>query len=444
MRTKSYLHRAVFALLIPAAVGVSQGQTAEPALDADALREAAVTVRSIDISDDNVSDLSALQKSIGEARIVVLGEGTHSEGTSSRAKARLVKYLHQKMGFEVLAWESGMFGAYAANNRLRDTQTPLAGVRTYISTWGNEDAAQPLFEYARRSWRSRRPLLMAGIDRDRAVPAPAYFEEFFRSFFTRAPQLAFTDAEWVIVNRFTSRALALQRPKEKLPPEADRASDREFMEKFAARLHAERAKLTDRFSEQELDLAERFVGQALRGEDFNNTAASDFQKANAMRDRIMADNLIWLLDELYPDKKVIVWAATAHFLRNSSGIRNVKEGWTHPDWYAGNLLQPRLSDRIYTIGFTSYAGEYGVTYEDEKMKPRVEAEKDSPAGSFETAAHALGKPYLFFDLKKAKPAKLRSPFVSLALGRDANVADWQHSLDALFFIDAAEPRRLLK
>lgn len=444
MRAKSYLHSAFVALLIAAAAGPGHGQAEATALDTAALHDAAISVRSIDIADDEFSDLASLKKSIGDARIVVLGEGTHSEGTTSRAKARLVRYLHEKMGFEVLVWESGLFGAYAANATLSDTQTPIASVRPYISTWGNEAAVQPLLEYARLSLRSKRPLLMAGIDRERAVPVPAYFEQFFRAFFDRAPQLAFNDDEWVIAKRFTSRALALQRPKGQLPPEADRAVERAFMEKFAGRLQANRANLKGKFSESELRLAERFVSQALRGEEFNYTAASDFQKANAIRDRIMADNLVWLLEDLYPGKKVIVWAATAHFLRNSTRIRNVKEGWTHPDWYAGNLLQQRLSGQIYTIGFTSYAGEFGLIFEDEKMKPRVETEKESPAGSFEAAAHDLGKPYLFVDLKKTKQGALRKPFVTLALGRDANVAVWRNSLDALFFIDAAEPRRILR
>ena len=62
-------------------------------------------VRSISISENDVSDLEALGRDIGDARIVLLGEQTHGDGATFEAKARVVRYLHEHKGFDVLAFE---------------------------------------------------------------------------------------------------------------------------------------------------------------------------------------------------------------------------------------------------------------------------------------------------------------------------------------------------
>ncbi|MGH9894114.1 MAG: erythromycin esterase family protein, partial [bacterium] len=68
-----------------------------------------MTVRSIDPADEDFKDLEPLIKAIGSARVVQLGEPSHGAGSSFAAKARLIKFLHRRMGFDVVAWESGLY-----------------------------------------------------------------------------------------------------------------------------------------------------------------------------------------------------------------------------------------------------------------------------------------------------------------------------------------------
>src|SRR5947199_3209454 len=92
------------------------------------LKEHAIGLRSIDPADDDFSDLEPLRAAIGTARIVQLGEQSHGDGATFHAKARLIKFLHQKMGFDVLAFESGLYDCRKAWELLKAGKDPHEAV----------------------------------------------------------------------------------------------------------------------------------------------------------------------------------------------------------------------------------------------------------------------------------------------------------------------------
>ena len=69
-----------------------------------------IRISSISPDSTNYDDLSAIGNSIGNAQIVMLGEQDHGDASTFLAKTRLIKYLHEKKGFNVLAFESDFFG----------------------------------------------------------------------------------------------------------------------------------------------------------------------------------------------------------------------------------------------------------------------------------------------------------------------------------------------
>src|SRR5688572_14029768 len=103
------LRLTAFGLLISTAASLLSAQ--ETTADSERhsrvawLKEHAIGLKSIDPGDEDFSDLEPLRKAIGAARIVQLGEQSHGDGATFHAKARLIKFLHQKMGFDVLAME---------------------------------------------------------------------------------------------------------------------------------------------------------------------------------------------------------------------------------------------------------------------------------------------------------------------------------------------------
>ncbi len=97
--------------------------SAEPDPCVDWLKSHAIAVRAIDEpkpdEPEDFSDLEPLRAIIGEARVVGLGEQSHGDGATFKAKCRLVRFLHQRMDFDVLAWESGLFDCRARRRTLR-------------------------------------------------------------------------------------------------------------------------------------------------------------------------------------------------------------------------------------------------------------------------------------------------------------------------------------
>jgi len=111
------------------------------------------------------ADLRPLMDAIGTARVVQLGEANHGDGATMEAKVRLIHFLHQEMGFDVLAWETGFFDCRGMDAGLRGSE-PVADVasRCLYRTWWQAAEIESFLEEVRASWQTPRPLRIVGFD----------------------------------------------------------------------------------------------------------------------------------------------------------------------------------------------------------------------------------------------------------------------------------------
>jgi len=89
---------------------------------------------------DDFTDLRFFKDVIGERRLVQLGESGHGVGQFDSAKVRLIKFFHEQMGFDVIAFESSIYECFAANTNATNPVDMLQ--RSIFTVWATESASR--------------------------------------------------------------------------------------------------------------------------------------------------------------------------------------------------------------------------------------------------------------------------------------------------------------
>jgi erythromycin esterase len=413
----------------------------------DWLATHARVVRTLDANDEDFTDLQPLGAAIGKARVVMLGEPSHGAGSAFAAKARLVRFLHRKMGFDVVAWESNVYDVHTLAER------------GTLPVWSRAMEVQPLFEYARARNRSPRPLEMAGFDINASAPQhDERFGAWLATFVEPVDDSALKRA-WTTLAADTMTALARIKARDAKPVADDLANLESRIGELRELMRVNLDALTRARSRRTIDLLDRELANLLASS--TNTyfrrccdkpvgdAALRLQSEEwNRRDTLMAANLLRSLDEEFRGRKVVVWGHNAHLLRQyfAADWKGV-HAEPQPDGMTpmGALVAKKLGDAVYSIAFTTYDGEEAWT-NGQRRGPIAAA----PAGSVEARLHALGKPHLFVDLRAARNARARPLSTPTTLrisgfgeptaryGNDA-VTDLAQAFDGVFFIDRMAP-----
>ena len=111
----SWRGRAWFAVPAIALLVVGAAPAGDPDPVVAWIQRTAHPLATCEPSDDQ-RDLAFLEKLVGDAHIVALGEGTHGTSEFFKLKHRITRYLASKMGFTVFAIEANMPEAYRVND----------------------------------------------------------------------------------------------------------------------------------------------------------------------------------------------------------------------------------------------------------------------------------------------------------------------------------------
>jgi erythromycin esterase-like protein len=368
-------------------------------------------VRSIDPADDDFSDLAAVGKDIGDARIVMLGEQSHGDGSAFLAKSRLVRYLHERLGFDLLVFESGFYDLNAAQAAIDGGMTSSEALRrSVLPVWSLSDQFQPLLTYFDSQKHGDRMLRVAGMDMQ-------WTGAFSEKLPDELDDWAKTNAPSAGVERVSATIRAVRAQRQSGLAALDLQTfmaDAKVAEQQLGRKHDERSM----FLRQALMSSAQLIVFLKR---VHEGTAEVFN----VRDAQMAANLEWIAQH-NPGKRIIVWGASSHFLRDRDQLIDDPA----PNMVsAGSILASHWGKGLYVLAVTSGGGRIG------SFATRKETDVGlAPAGTLEEMLSGAGA-----NLAFVPAAGFPGERSSWLLGYTPVKGRWAKEVDGLLFIRNMQP-----
>jgi erythromycin esterase len=394
----------------------------------------AIRLRTLDPEDTSFGDLQALKNVLHDVQLVLLGEATHGDGSTFYANSRLIRFLHSEMDFDVLAFESGMYGMWRAWREIALGEEPTAsfGQGAYPQ-WAKARQLGPLVEYIAQTTQEPRPLVLAGIDvfSSGSTPPDTMISELTRFLQAHGLEGPFTDS------RSPENGVLARLHQYNPGPSPDSATLVAFenaVASTAGRIERELASLEARYWAGILRNAERAANWNWKPRGTGRRfCATDACRSSPGRDPEMVQNLIRLATRLYPGHKIIVWAASAHVGRNLTSIDT--PGWIGDRYTLGDGAKSEFGDLSYAIAPVSYEGVY---YSQEYT---IVPDQDLGL-EFEELMAAAGYEMAFVDLRGAvsEDSWLGESFLARPVEHSTMGSRWSENYDAFLFIKRQESR----
>jgi len=393
------------------------------------LQENITEIKSIDASGDENIGFDILSQKIGDSRIVMLGEQTHGHGTTFIAKTRIIKYLVENLGFDVLAFESGFYEI----NKLWDCDLMLSKKidstkKEIYGIWSRTEEFKPLINYVMERNANGKRLDLSGFDckHEAQYGQKNYVMDFDKfllesqiklpSDYTKFKILLESLVKDDIESKVNSKQIVLfNSVLELIKIEIQRLKKSSETEFWNQELKSLKKQARSCWVLSKLKGLSRFVA----------------------RDSAMAENLLWLANTKFKGRKIIVWAASFHIAKGKEYFETNKRFDVSNLETMGNVVDKNLPKQVYTLGFISSEGSYGEWYS--KNSPSYPINR-SPS-SLEALIAKTTYNFAFIDLRTLKNEE---PFNMAGIDYFEGKATWNKIFDGLFYIRQMKPPTYIK
>lgn len=337
---------------------------------------------------DDFSDLGFLATVLNNRDIVQLGESGHGVKEFNQMKVRLIKYLHQNLGYSVIAFESSIFACHRAYRTIDKYSHEDLMRRSIFGVWYTDEVIE-LFKYIKETQNSSNPLILTGFDTQISGSAdkerPHYLKELIRTVDSDyADEVYQKDYEFMNYSKQHGYNKYTEWVKE----------NQQSLETFYLNLNKFLEDNRDRLIQGDVSAVDMdiLIQSAWATSKFVIQIASEGEFRYATRDKGMADNFTFLKNSIYKNRKIMVWAHNFHIRHNQPSIvGDVLKVKTMGYW-----LNQRFKDSLYTIELYMYQGkaaDNGKNIYD--IQPHQ-------ARSLEKILNETGLDYVFSDLLNQK------------------------------------------
>ncbi len=294
-----------------------------------------------ELESGNFKNFSSLKKELAGVKIVSLGEGNHYMGSTFKTKVAMIKYLHDSLGFNVIAFESGLYDGKVTNDSL---QTNRLSQKVFFDglfgVWRCEEVKHLYDFLTENKNQEKNPFDFVGIDNQLIGNSKRFLKTDFYQLFD---SLKHYSSEIIQSERFYS-----------ILDEVIRTSN--FRQNFSVDdttyFNGKLNKINQIIDKYNLENKPYYMfWKQLCKNIKSDYTRMYFKPFGAIRDSMMYENLKWY-SELYPDKKIIVWAASGHLMFEPGNNFSDNKPM-------GTYLKNYFKEQYYAIIFTAYKGKYG-------------------------------------------------------------------------------------
>jgi erythromycin esterase len=353
---------------------------------------------------DTYKDLNFLKKVLENKQIVFLGESSHGAAQFSTSKVRLVKYLHEKLGYNVLAFESGLGELFAVDAQINQQSSTQSLKDSMYPIWQTKEVL-PLFEYIKQKSNSRQPLQLAGIDMQPVGSYGKFLESWFQKIDPKMGEKAKQTEEKFSASLLQSDTEAFQKDQQKMIEAYQELYD--FTQKQVRALaglysnSSNMVKVTQYVLQDRIhsvkDVVPHYVSYNHYVQEKDGTHATKaYDQYNIARDQAMAKHMVWLTEELYPKQKIIVWAHNLHIRKANTKTVNPNRS---PIVTLGQLLPAKIKEQSYVLGLYMNSGT-----SNKNDRTPLPVRHRHPKGTIESIFGKAGYKNFFIDL--AQPYRL--------------------------------------
>ncbi|HXT22297.1 MAG TPA: erythromycin esterase family protein [Thermoanaerobaculia bacterium] len=359
------------------------------------------------------ADLEPLRALVGKATLVGLGESVHTSGGYYETKDRLFRYLVEKLGFRVIAFETPWLDGETANAYVQscdgDADTATAG---FFGVWRSRELSSLL------GW-------MCDWNRTHSKPKDRLSVYAFDIQY-QAAQDTQALADFLVRLGLDPESEAFAGLERCSPAEAAFRIARPFQDD-ALRCQEATAAIAQLFASQSKAIAKKvgksdFEWAKLRRAGLDAWMGEMFYakhperwRSFAARDQGMATVLLGIRAIRYPKSKIAVWAHNAHVAHDGTGWETT---------VMGQHLTAALGNKYVVVGLASREADI------DWLNVGCGASDPPSPGASEQILHALGEEMLLVDLRATS---LFEPGSEYELGWRTVVP--ARTFDALVYLD---------